>query len=135
MFFPGLEARLGFANDNGEAYGSNDDIQQINTWLAWNPGDLTLAVEFDHIDKGDDEDAWDFMLLGNYQFSDFFGATLRYVHMDEEDSGADLESDRITLALLFTITEHFDLNLEYSHTDNDGGDDDNEFYLQGLISY
>ena len=135
MFFPGLEASLGFENDNGEAYGSNDDIQQINTWLAWNPGDLTLAVEFDHIDKGDDEYAWDFMLLGNYQFSDFFGATLRYVHMDEEDSGADLESDRITLALLFTITEHFDLNLEYSHTDNDGGDDDNEFYLQGLISY
>ena len=135
MFFPGLEARLGFANDNGEAYSKKDDLQQINTWLAWNPGDLTLAIEFDHFDKGDNDNAWDLMLLANYQFTDFFGASLRYAHMDDENSGVDTESDRISLALLFSITDHFDVNLEYSHTDNEGGDDDNEFYLQGLINY
>ena len=55
--------------------------------------------------------------------------------MDEDDNGAESESDRITLALLFSLTENFDLNLEYSHTDNDGGNDDNEFYLQALLHY
>ena len=59
------------------------------------------------------------MLLANYQFSDFFGATLRYSHMDFES----MESDRVTFAFLFTITENFDINLEYSHTDNDGADE------------
>ena len=127
MIAPGLEARLGFANDNGAG---SDDVQQINGWLAWNPGDLTLAIEFDAYNLSDDSDGWDMMLLGNYQFSDFFGATLRYAHMDYES----LESDRITIAALFSITDNFGINLEYSHTDNDGADDD-EFYLQALLNY
>ena len=37
-FFPGLEARLGFANENG--WRTTDDHQQFNGWLAWNPGAL-----------------------------------------------------------------------------------------------
>ena len=135
-FFPGLEARLGFANENGDdTVANSDDATRINTWIAWQPNDLTLALEFDHIDLDNNEDAWNLMLLANYQFSDFFGATLRYSHMDHDDAGTDEESDKITLALLFTLTENFDLNLEYSHIDNEGGNDENQFYLQALLSY
>ena len=130
MFFPGLEARLGFANENDE--NDDDDSQQVNAWIAWNPNALTLALEYDHFSYSDDSDAWTLMLLGHYQFSDFFGASLRYSHLDT-DTG-NLESDRITLALLFAITEHFDVNLEYSHTANDSKDD-NELYLQALIHF
>ena len=132
MFMPGLEARLGFVNENGAA--NNDDVQQINGWLGWNPGDLTLAVEFDSFSLANDKDAWNMMLLANYQFSDFFGATIRYAHMDHE---AD-ESDRLTLALLFSITDNFGMNLEYSYTDgekNGGNFDSNELYLEALLSY
>tara|TARA_B100002019_G_scaffold62468_1_gene53515 strand:+ start:3855 stop:4883 length:1029 start_codon:yes stop_codon:yes gene_type:complete len=131
MFMPGLEARLGFVNDNGS---SDDDVQQINGWIGWNPGDLTLAFEFDSFSLSNDTDAWNMMLLANYQFSDFLGATLRYAHMDHE---AD-ESDRLTLALLFSITENFGMNLEYSYTDgerNGANFDSNEFYLEALLSY
>jgi hypothetical protein len=135
MFIPGLEARLGFANENGQGPNS-DDSNRINGWIAWQPNDLTLALEFDHIDLAKDHDGWDLMLLANYQFSDFFGATLRYSHMDEDKPGnSDDESDKITLALLFSLTQHFDLNLEYSHINNDGGNDENQFYLQALLSY
>jgi hypothetical protein len=129
MFMPGLEARLGFVNDNGSG-SANDDVQQINGWIAWNPGDLTLAFEFDSFSLSNDEDAWNMMLLANYQFSDFFGATLRYAHMDHEND----ESDRFTLAALFSITNNLGLNLEYSYTDSDN-DDINEIYLEALISY
>ena len=131
MFMPGLEARLGFVNDNGS---SDDDVQQLNGWLGWNPGDLTLSVEFDSFSLSNDKDAWNMMLLANYQFSDFFGATIRYAHMDYE---AD-ESDRLTLALLFSITDNFGMNLEYSYTDgekNGGNFDTNELYLEALLSY
>ena len=78
----------------------------------------------------DNTDAWNMMLLANYQFSDFFAATLRYAHMDHEDD----EADRITLAFLFSITDNFGLNLEYSYTDADNKDA-NEFYLEALLSY
>jgi len=128
MFMPGLEARLGFVNENGA--GSDDDAQQVNAWIAWNPNDLTLALEIDSFDFADNTEAWDLMLLANYQFSDFFGAPRRYAH----SLYAHLQSKRITLALLFSITENFDVNLEYSHTDNDGSDE-NEFYLQALLHY
>jgi len=131
MFMPGLEARLGFVNDNGS---SDDDVQQINGWLGWNPGDLTLAIEFDSFSFSDDTDAWNMMLLANYQFSDLFGATVRYAHMDHEAA----ESDRLTLALLFSITDNFGMNLEYSYTDgekNGGNFDSNELYLEALLSY
>jgi len=135
-FFPGLEARLGFVNENGAD--QDDDSFQVNGWIAWNPGDLTLALEFDSFNFADDNDAWDLMLLANYQFSELFAATLRYAHSDYDQAGGsagDEESDKITLALLFSITENFDLNFEYSHINNDGSDDENQFYLQALLSY
>jgi len=77
------------------------------------------------------------MLLANYQFSELLAATLRYSHMNEDTpSGSpDEESDKITLALLLSLTENFDLNAEYSRISNDGGNDENQFFLQALLSY
>ena len=136
MFFPGLEARLGLANENGTA---NDDVLQFNGWLEWNPNDLTLAIEFDTFDFAGD-DAWDLMLLAHYQFNDLFGASLRYSHQDYDAAGtaSDSEEDRISLALLFSLTNNFDLNFEYTHVElEEGSNDDSaeEFYLQALLSY
>lgn len=131
MFFPGLEAQLGFVNENGSG---NDDTQAINGWIEWNPGELTLAVEFDSISYDNDADLFDLMLLANYQFSDFFAATLRYAHMNLDTPFGDTDQNRFTIAALFSVTENFGINLEYSHTAQDDADKD-EFYVQGLISY
>ena len=46
MIVPGLEARLGYAHQDMDP----DDVSQFNAWIAYNPGDLTLALEFDSID-------------------------------------------------------------------------------------
>jgi hypothetical protein len=136
MFFPGLEARLGYAHQELD----DDEIGHFNTWLEWNPGDLTLAFEFDNFDLGGNSDLWDIMLLANYQFTDFFAATFRYTHEDGENINIlnNYESDRITLALLFAITQNFALNIEYSHTEIDtnyGDGDTDEFYVEGLVSF
>ena len=160
MFFPGLEARLGYAHESVDNMGGTNvdgDIDQFNTWLAWNPGDLTLATELDiyAIEPGGfvtDQDYFSWMLMANYQFTDWFAATLRYTHeyyQDDSLGGAgdyDWQSDRFTLAFLFSITDHFGLNVEYSTASVDSsastrgvagkeqGDYD-EFLVEGLITY
>ena len=143
MIIPGLEARLGYAHQNCDD-SIVDDIGQFNAWIEYNPGDLTLALEFDHFNFGGsaDSDLWDLMFLANYQFLDWFGATLRYSHEDFEDilgfAGTDYETDRITLALLFSVTDNFGINFEYSHTELefDGAEmDADEVYLEGLYTF
>ena len=125
MIIPGLEAQLGYAH---EEVGS-DDISQFNAWAAYSPNNLTLAIEYDNFDiLGNDY--WAFMMLGNYQFVDWMAASLRYSHEDFNDS----EADRITLALLFTITDNLFFNVEYSTTEADAGDYD-EFYVEGLLTF
>ena len=155
MFFPGLEARLGYAHESLDkdsidpAFSptSDGDINAFNAWLAYNPGALTLATEFDtaDIDFGTTHDAeyWSWMLLANYQFTDWFAGTLRYTHEDAElGPNDDYDSDRVTFALLFSLTDHFGLNVEYSTTsvDNSAGasnkqGDYDEFLVEGLITY
>ena len=128
MIIPGLEAQLGYAQEEVSAL--NDDISQFNAWISFNPNDLTLAMEYDNYDIAG-TDYWALMLLGNYQFVDWMGATLRYSHEDYND----VDADRITLALLFTITDNLFFNVEYSTTDVDGGNDYDEFYLEGLLTF
>lgn len=136
MIIPGLEARLGYAHQDV----NDQDIGHFNAWLAYNPGDLTLAFEFDNFDFDADQELWDIMLLGSYQFTNFFATTLRYTHEDGENliGYNNYETDRISLALLFSITDNFGINVEYSHTEIDtnlGDADADEFYIEGLISY
>jgi hypothetical protein len=91
------------------------------------------------------------MLMANYQFTDWFAATLRYTHeyyQDDSLPGAgdyDWQSDRFTLAFLFSITDHFGLNVEYSTAsvdssasavaDSKAQGDYDEFLVEGLITY
>ena len=135
MIFPGLEARLGYAHQESETLG--DSISQFNSWIEWNPNDLTLAFEYDNFDIATAE-YWDLLLLANYQFTDFFGATFKYTHEDLELGANNVEADRITFALLFTITQNLFFNVEYSHSEVDTGATDydvEEFYLEGLLTF
>jgi len=138
MIIPGLEARLGYAHQESD---DGLDVGHFNGWVAYNPGDLTLSLEFDTFDIQNDAQIWDIMLMANYQFSNWFAMTLRYSHEDVEDllksagvSGFNYDSDRITLALLFSITQNFGINVEYSHTEF-SKDSADEFYVEGLLSF
>jgi len=138
MIIPGLEARIGYAHQDTGSEGADDNIQHFNAWLEYNPGNLTLAFEYDNFDVLG-TDIWDIMLLGNYQFNSVFGLTLKYAHEDLENASVNLDSDRISLALLFAITDQFGFNVEYSHTEfdiaNAGDGDADEFYLEGLFNF
>ena len=84
MIVPGLEYRIGYAHNGVDNGGLNDNITQFNTWLSYNPGALTLAIEYDKYDLMGTDIA-DIMLLANYQFSDLIAASLRYVYEDVEN--------------------------------------------------
>jgi len=133
MIMPGLEGRLGYAHESND--GANQDIEQFNAWLAYNDRALTLAIEYDNWEVGA-QDAWNLMLMGNYQFNNLFGLTLRYSHEDFENLA---ESDRITLYTSFAITDNFSLGLEYSHASVDdalaGDYDVDEFYANSLLTF
>tara|TARA_B100001057_G_scaffold153118_1_gene153257 strand:- start:634 stop:1692 length:1059 start_codon:yes stop_codon:yes gene_type:complete len=134
MIIPGLEARLGYAQQEIDP---DSDISQFNAWIAYNPNDLTLAFEYDNFDiDAYDDEYWSMMLLASYQFTDWFAATLRYTHEDYEN-GADNDANTFTFATLFTLTSNFFLNVEYSTTDVDSATqgDYNEFFIEGLITY
>ena len=134
MIIPGLEARLGYASQDIDAA---DDWSQFNAWIAYNPGDLTLAFEYDNADKGP-KDYWSILLLANYQFNEMFAATFKYSHEDQEHGSIDTEADRFTFALLFTITQNLFFNVEYSHAEVDktGGDYDvDQFHLEALLTF
>ena len=145
MFFPGLEARLGYAHeslDEDSTPGANDgSIGQFNTWLEYSQGSLTLATELDNYDidlgTGTDTDYFSWMLLANYQFTDWFAGTIRYTHEDVETGSTNHDSDRFTFATLFTLTQNFGVNVEYSTTsvDSTTQGDYNEFLVEGLITY
>ena len=132
MIIPGLEGRLGFAHESTD---NNQDVEQFNAWLAYNDRALTLAIEFDDWNIGT-RDIWDVMLMGNYQFNDVFGLTLRYSHEDDDTNG---DSDRITFYASFTVTDNLRFGLEYSHASVDGASgpdyDVDEFYAESLLSF
>ena len=134
MIIPGLEAQLGYANQDADP--PTDDWSQFNAWIAYNPGDLTLAFEYDNADKGP-KDYWSMLLLANYQFNEMFAATFKYSHEDEEAGNSDVEADRFTFALLFTITQNLFFNVEYSHSEVDAVSDYDveEFYLEALLTF
>jgi hypothetical protein len=134
MIIPGLEAQLGYATQEIK---ENLDWSQFNTWIAYNPNDLTLAFEYNNADKGS-KDYWSMLFLGNYQFNQFFGATLKYSLEDEEDGTNDSEASRFTFAFLFTITQNLFFNVEYSRSEVEEGNNDydvDEIYMQALINF
>ncbi len=153
MILPGLEGRLGYSHESVhqgtgvdlggyDAAGSEDEIERFNAWLAYNDGGLTLAVEYDNMDIVG-SDAWNVMLLGSYQFNPLFALTLRYSHegIENASTGAwtgDLDTDRMTLGLGFTITDNLGLNLEYSHSSVEAGTSDydvDEIYAEGIMTF
>jgi hypothetical protein len=133
MIIPGLEARLGYAEQHEK---DEDDLSQFNAWIAYNPGDLTLAFEYDNAEKKS-VDYWSMLFLANYQFNEMFAATFKYSHEDEEVGGGDKEADRFTFALIFTITQNLFFNVEYSHSEVEAASDYDveESYLEALLTF
>lgn len=170
MIIPGLEFRLGYGYENNDAYDESimayntwatglksvltaaeaanvpvfpksDDISQLNAWLSYETGGLTLALEWDMWDVYV-IDMWNLMFLANYQFNDFFALTFRYSHENFEadvPGGGEGDSDRFTIGPMFTITDYLTIGVEYSHAEldssNTGETSVDELYAETIFSF
>ena len=169
MIVPGLEWRMGYAFENNDAWDNSianyntwatkhnsaitlvntgttlgiipnaDKISQFNTNLSYQTGGLTLAFEWDVWDIYI-IDMWNVMLMGNYQFNNVFGLTLRYSHEDLEDElGGNGETDRFTIAPSFAITENLKFLFEYSRSNVESTSTPetsvDEVYVQTLFNF
>ena len=169
MIVPGLEWQMGYAYESNDAWDESiagyntaattwnkapanaanlvpyiptgDHISQFNTFLTYKTGGLTLGFEYDNWDIYA-LDMWDIMLMGNYQFNNVFGLTLRYSHEDFEVDGmrANGDTDRFTLSPSFSVTDNLTILLEYSHVSLDstalgGSYDADEVYAETLFNF
>jgi len=168
MIVPGLEWQIGYAYESNDAWDNSiagyntaaarhnstaapadmvgyiptgDHISQFNTFLTYKTGGLTLGIEYDMWDIYA-LDMWDLMLMGNYQFNNVFGLTLRYSHEDFEVNGlaASGNTDRFTLSPSFSVTDNLTILLEYSHVSLDstalgGSYDADEVYAETIFNF
>ena len=151
VIVPGLEARLGYARHNdyhsytapvppattGTATAINGDVDQLNFWIAYETGNLTLAAEYSDYDwNGDDGRAW--MLLANYQFNSRLGGTLRFSAEDFDK----FDTWKISVGPSIRITENLLTRFEYSYAQSDiyntGTDSDLDVQMvlaEGLFTF
>jgi len=146
MIVPGLEARLGYARENvdatvtplgisGASAAIDDKIDQLNFWLSYQTGDLTLAFEFNDWDVLG-TDGQSYLAMINYMFTSRFGTTLRYTHEDMDNLW---ETHKFSFAPSVAVTENLLLILEYSFTnfelDGVGEFDVNALAVEGLFTF
>jgi opacity protein-like surface antigen len=128
VIVPGLEARLGYARHNdyhsyavpvppatsGTSTAINGDVDQLNFWIAYETGNLTLAAEYSDYDwNGDDGRAW--MLLANYWFNNRIGGTLRF----SAENFDKFDTWKFSVGPSIRITENLLTRFEYSYAQSD----------------
>jgi hypothetical protein len=117
---------LGYRNDRSEA--SAEDVDIINVNGAYVVGKALLAAEYTtwNPETASEETLDAFMLLLDYDFSDKFGAAVRYSTEDYIASGGTNQSEQTkwTIAPNYQITDNLGTVVEFSSINPDGANDD-----------
>ena len=133
---PIKDVNVGFSGIIGKGDGAGGvlTVFDIDGTIKLIP-DLTLGFEFNFgsdnnaIAAGNDADWFGFLLMGHYDFLEWFGMTLRYDYFDDDDGGLRLAPgtpngratglpdtrQAITVSPTFVIGEGFGALFEYRH--------------------
>ena len=127
----GLTIKLGYATEDLETR----DKAMLNLWAGYTVDALTVAAEYSSLEDfdfnddnvGDDGDAY--MLMANYAFTEKFNTTLRYAHVDADNS----EIDEFTISPRFVISDSVSVITEYRHRDYDVGGADEDLLAARVL--
>ena len=127
----GLTIKLGYATEDLETR----DKAMLNLWAGYTVNALTVAAEYSSLEDfdfnddnvGDDGDAY--MLMANYAFTETFNTTLRYAHVDADNS----EIDEFTISPRFVISDSVSVITEYRHRDYDVGGADEDLLAARVL--
>ena len=110
---------------DGATTGLGEAAQDITAYgisAAYTLDKLLLAAEYSNIDPdaAATNDLSAYMLLADYDVNDQLGIAIRY---SEWETGANSETDKLTIAPNYAITSSLGAILEYSSQDDNAGND------------
>ena len=114
------------------AAGREADSEIFNIHAAYTLDKLLLAAEYTNVDvDGANDDLSAYLLLADYDFNDKMGIAVRF--SEWETNGG--ESDRITLAPNYAITESLGAILEYSSSEDANNNEEDTLALELTFTF
>ena len=113
----------GYLFDNQD----NNEIDVSNIHASRSFGKFLVAGEYTEMQDDNNGDRDGYLVLVDYDYNDKIGAALRF--SKNEVSGTNAESERLTIAPNYSITENLGAILEYSDVENVNGSAD-EFAVE-----
>ncbi|MFL2938693.1 MAG: outer membrane beta-barrel protein [Opitutales bacterium] len=110
-----------------------NDVDITNIHAAYTMDKLMLGGEYINVDEdtaADDLSAY--LILADYDINDKMGIAVRY---SEWETGANAESDRITVAPNYAITESLGAILEYSSAEDNAGNEEDTLALELTFTF
>ena len=125
-----LTIALGYGeDDNSDMAGETSEA--LNIWAQYEVGQFTVAAEYSDLENGAGTEGDQYLILGNYAFSEKGSITVRYSEQ-EWDGGA--EYDKFTISPGYSITDNLYTLLEYS-TGEDAGVDYDYFAVETTFTF
>jgi hypothetical protein len=120
------------ASENDVTAGTDADLEIFNINAAYTLDKLLLAAEYTNIDvDGAADDLSAYLLLADYDINDQFGIAVRY---SEWETAAG-DSDRITIAPNYAITESLGAILEYSSAEDANNAEEDTLALELTFTF
>jgi predicted porin len=105
--------------------GNNTEVYTLN--LAYTLDKLLLAAEYTNIETGND-DRSGYLVLADYDVNEKLGLAVRYSQWETDAAGA--ESEKITFAPNYAITESLGAIIEFSAEEEADGDEIDSFAVE-----
>jgi hypothetical protein len=115
----------GYLFDNEST--ANAEVDVLNLHASRSFGKFLVAGEYTEMQDDANGDRDGYLVLVDYDYNDKIGAALRF--SKNEVSGSTTDSERLTIAPNYAITENLGAILEYSDVENDNGSAD-EFAVE-----
>ena len=112
---------------------ANTDVDVTNLHASYSVNKLLLGAEYVNLDdESNTDDMSAYMILADYDINDKMGIAVRY---SEWETGANAESDQITIAPNYSITSSLGAILEYSSSEDNAGNEADTLALELTFTF
>lgn len=127
-----LTIALGFAEDDNSTL-ATETAQALNIWAQYEVGAFTVAAEYSDLENGAGTEGDQYLILGNYAFSEKGSITVRY--SEHEWDGAAGSFDKFTISPGYAVTDNLYALLEYSTGEDATGVDYDYFAVETTFTF
>ena len=126
-----LTIALGYAEDDNST--ATETAEALNIWAQYEVGAFTVAAEYSDLENGAGTEGDQYLILGNYAFSEKGSITVRY--SEYEWDGAAGSFDKFTISPGYAVTDNLYALVEYSTGENANGDDYDYFAVETTFTF